>query len=225
MEITCRHCGIKLKVADGKLPSDRPATFKCTKCQGKVEIDPRKSVTEESQPNTSNPDGLQTMVREVESKAYDPSEKPFDYLLKGERTALLCHQDEQTKDKIAQTLEEMGYRVAEAASARNALKYMRFQSYDMVIVNEIFEAPSADANHVLQYLAQLPISARRHIFVALLGDSFKTMDNMMAFNKSVNLVINLQDIDELGKILSGALTDHENFYQVFWESMKKAGRV
>jgi hypothetical protein len=51
------------------------------------------------------------------------------------------------------------------------------------------------------------------------------MDNMVAFNRSVNLVVNLEDLDEIGKILSGALADHEHFYQVFWESMKKAGRV
>ena len=222
MEITCRHCGAKLKVADERLPLNRSAILKCTKCQGKIEINAREEAT---QSHPLDHEGLKTMVREVESKAYDPSEKPFDYLLRGEKTALLCEQEPQNKRKIADTLENMGYRVADAASARNALKYMRFQTYDMVIVNETFDAPDADANHVLQYLAQLPISTRRHIFVGLVGMSFKTMDNMIAFNKSVNLVVNLEDVDEIGKILSGALADHETFYQVFWDSMKKAGRV
>jgi CheY-like chemotaxis protein len=173
----------------------------------------------------SQPAELENMVREVEANAYDPSEKPFDYLLEGEKTALLCEQDATAKEKIKNVLKGMGYRVAEAASARNALKYMRFQTYDMVILNETFEAAGADSNHVLQYLAQLPIINRRNIFVCLVGKDFNTMDNMMAFHRSVNLVVNLGDLDEIGKILSGALTEHENFYQVFWDSMKKAGRV
>ena len=222
MDITCTHCGAKLKVADGRLPLDRPATLKCGKCQGKIEVDARKGEAKDFQ---SGGDGLNAMVHEVESKAYDPSDKPFDYLLKGEKTALICEQNPKTKETITTALKEMGYRVAEATTARNALKYMRFQTYDMVVVNESFEARSADTNHVLQYLAQLPINVRRHIFVGLVGNGFKTMDNMMAFNKSVNLVVNLQDIPEIEKILLGALADHENFYQVFWESMEQAGRL
>lgn len=225
MDITCQHCGTKLKVADGRIPQDRPAALKCSKCQGKIEVDARKEGGKNvpSPPNGS--EGLDAMVQEVESKAYDPSDTPFDYLLKGEKTALICEQDPSTKETITSALKAMGYRVAEAPTARNALKYMRFHTYDMIIVNETFDARSVDANHVLQYLAQLPISVRRHIFVTLVGKSFKTMDNMMAFNKSVNLVVSLQDMPEIERILSGALADHENFYQVFWESMKSAGRL
>lgn len=222
MEVTCGHCGVKLRVSDEKLPANRTAVLKCTKCSGKIEIDRRQGETNGLQPEGAE---LETMVREVESKAYDPAERPFDYLLEGEKTALLCEQDADTNRKIAAVLKELGYRLAEATSARNALKFMRFQTYDMVVVNEMFEAAGTDSNHVLQYLAQLPIGNRRNIFVCLVGSGFKTMDNMVAFNRSVNLVVNLEDLDEIGKILSGALADHEHFYQVFWESMKKAGRV
>jgi hypothetical protein len=51
------------------------------------------------------------------------------------------------------------------------------------------------------------------------------MDNMMAFHASVNLIINIKNIDDIGKILSRSITDTEMFYRVFTESLKESGRV
>jgi hypothetical protein len=51
------------------------------------------------------------------------------------------------------------------------------------------------------------------------------MDNMAAFNKSVNLIINLKNINEIEKILRRGLADNKAFYRVFKESLIKTGRV
>jgi CheY-like chemotaxis protein len=161
----------------------------------------------------------------VATSAYDPLERPFDYLEEGIETALLCEHDLAVRQKIRTLLEQMDYHVVEAASARNALKYMRFHVYDLVVLNETFEANDAASNHVLQYLSQLPISTRRNMFVALLGKGFRTMDNMLAFNKSVNLVVNLKDMNDMEKILKGSLKEHGAFYDIFMESLKKTGRA
>ena len=62
-------------------------------------------------------------------------------------------------------------------------------------------------------------------FVVLFGKGFRTMDNMMALNKSVNLIINVKNIEDIGKILSRSITDNEYFYRVFKESLKEVGKV
>ncbi len=51
------------------------------------------------------------------------------------------------------------------------------------------------------------------------------MDNMMAFNKSVNLIINMDDIDNFDKIISLGISENEFFYRVFKESLKKTGKI
>jgi predicted Zn finger-like uncharacterized protein len=220
MEVVCQHCKSKFKIADEKLPTGRNVSVKCSKCESKIEIDTGRESA------TNGEKGVPGKVAgEVASSAYDPLERPFDYLEEGIETALLCEHDLEVKQKIRNLLEKMDYHVVEAASARNALKYMRFHVYNLVIVNETFEASNADSNHVMQYLSQLPISVRRNMFVVLLGKDIRTMDNMMAFNKSVNLAVNLKNTDDMEKILKGALKEHAAFYEVFMESLKKTGRA
>ncbi|MCK4985508.1 MAG: hypothetical protein KAS40_08325, partial [Desulfobacterales bacterium] len=60
---------------------------------------------------------------------------------------------------------------------------------------------------------------------ALISDRFRTMDNMMALNKSVNLIINIKNVDDLGKILSRGITDNEFFYRVLKGTLKEVGRA
>jgi len=220
MEVVCQKCKSKFKIADQKLPSGQKITVKCSKCEGKIEID-----AADNRPANGEKEDLEQVVDEMASSAYDPSERPFDYLEEGIETALLCEHDLAVRQKIHGLLERMDYHVVEAASARNALKYMRFHVYDLVVVNEKLEATDADSNHVLQYLSQLPISTRRNMFIVLLGKGLRTLDNMLAFNKSVNLVVNVKDMDDMEKILKGALKEHAAFYEVFMESLKKTGRA
>jgi hypothetical protein len=66
---------------------------------------------------------------------------------------------------------------------------------------------------------------RRNMFVAMISDRYRTMDNMMALNKSVNLIINVKNTEDIGKILSRGITDNEYFYRVYKESLKETGKV
>jgi hypothetical protein len=61
--------------------------------------------------------------------------------------------------------------------------------------------------------------------VVLLSKSFRTMDNMMAFNKSVNLIVNLSDLNDIEKIMKGALKEHKAFYKAFRDALVKIGRA
>ena len=218
MEITCQKCQSRFRISDDRVPHGRKFSMNCPKCGGKIEIDGRA----EKGPSAGSAN-LKSVVDEVDSGAYDASEKPFDYIPPGMKAALLCEHDEEIKKEIRQTLEHMDYHVVEAPSARLALKYMRFHAYDLVVLNETFEAASAESNYVLQYLSQVPMDVRRNTFVVLVGTGLKTMDNMTAFNKSVNLVLNVQGIGDMESLLQIALAQHEEFYQVFKELLR-AGR-
>jgi hypothetical protein len=61
--------------------------------------------------------------------------------------------------------------------------------------------------------------------VGLISDRFRTMDNLTAFNKSVNVIINMKNIDDIVTILKRSLTDNTSFYHVFKEALKKKGRI
>ena len=87
-----------------------------------------------------------------------------------------------------------------------------------MVVNEYFDTQDPDANPLLIFLERMMMEMRREIFVTLLTTRFRTMDHMVAFQKSVNLVMNLRNIDDFDKIIQRAIADFGLFYKVFKES-------
>ena len=166
-----------------------------------------------------------SLLGEVASDAYDASDRPFDFLETGGETALICEPDTSIREKISNAVKILGYRVTESTSARDALKRMRFHVYDLVVLNENFDTEDAGSNNVLNYLKSLSMSIRRQIFVALVSDRFRTMDNMAAFNRSVNIVINPESIADIGPIIERGTNDSRAFYHVFREILREKGRV
>ena len=225
MDVVCDKCQGKFKIPDEKVPKGQVFAVACPKCQNKTSIDTRTDAPPAPPAAESKPAPGKTLLDEVGAGSYDADEKPFDFLEEGAKTALLCEQDADLRTKIKTALQNMGYGTTVPASARDVLKQMRFHVFDIVVLNERFDSPNPDANNVLRYLDQLPMFTRRHIFVTLLTDRFRTMDNMVAFNKSVNIVVNLKNIDDFEKILRRGVTDYEAFYRVFKQSLTKTGKI
>jgi len=219
MEVQCKSCEARFKISDEKLPAGQVISLKCPKCENKIEVDTRGTQA------TASAASLQAIMDDMASDTYDAALRPFDFLEEGVETALICEQDEAAREKIRSALQEMRYNITDAASTRDALKYMRFHNFELVVLNEGFDGGDPESNYVLKYLAQLSTRIRRDVFVVLAGDGFATGDNMTAFNKSVNFVLNLEDVDELERVLKLSLADHEEFYRILRDTMKKVGRA
>jgi CheY-like chemotaxis protein/DNA-directed RNA polymerase subunit RPC12/RpoP len=218
MDIVCKQCKSKFNIPDEKVPKGQLFALSCPKCKSKISIDTRPSTTAELVRK-------KTIIDEVDSGAYDASEKPFDFLEEGAETALLCEPDPAVRGKIRSTLENMGYHVTEPESDRDAFKKMRFHVFDLVVLSEVFSSENPDKNNVMKYLERLPMAIRRKIFVVLASNRFRTMDNMAAFNKSVNIVVNTKNIDEIGKIIKKGVPDNAVFYRVFKDALVKTGKA
>lgn len=212
MEILCKNCNAKFKIADDKLPTGRTVSLKCPKCASKIEVGAPASTPE-------------TTVGEWPSDSNDASRRSLDFLGEGVETALICEQDAGVREKIRSALERMEYHVIEAESARDAMKYIRLRVFDLVVLDESFGGGNRESNHVLQYMAQLPMNPRRNIFVVLLGNNFNTSDNMMALSNSVNLVVNPKNTDEFDKVLKRSQNEHKELYRVLTGTLRKMGRV
>jgi DNA-binding NtrC family response regulator len=161
---------------------------------------------------TSAPEGV--------SDTYDASDKPFDFVEEGMNTALICESDPAVRSKIHEALAQERYHITESESAQDALKKMRFHVYQLVVANESFDTDTPDQNVIFDTLKALPMSIRRNMFVVMISPRFRTMDNMIAFSKSVNLIVNPSNLDNIGTIIQKGLTDNEAFYHVYKESLK-----
>jgi len=168
----------------------------------------------------------QTLVNsEVAYDDYDAADRPFDFVEEGGATALVCELDPAVREKISGSLKDLGYQITTPATAKDALKAMRFHVFDVVVLNELFDEADPQANSVHQYLENMAMTTRRQFFVALISAKFRTMDNMTAFNQSVNIVINIKNIDDLCKIIKQGIAEHKAFYHVFQETLQKMGKA
>jgi hypothetical protein len=230
MNVSCENCRSKFKIPDEKVPKGQKFSLTCPQCNAKVVVDARSDTPSSSNTDSESSDKPKsekekTIIDEVDADIYDASDKPFDFVEEGVKTALLCEPDAALQKKIKTGLHNMDYHITAPQLAKDALKQMRFHVFDMVVLNERFGTQNPDMNPVLKYLDRLNMSTRRNIFVTLITDRYRTMDNMAAFNKSVNLIVNLKNVDEIEKILRRGIADYEAFYRVYKRILIKTGRV
>jgi len=166
-----------------------------------------------------------TLLNQVASASYDPADRPFDFVVGGCPTALVCESDPVRREKINISLKETGYQITTPATAIEALKAMRFHIFDVVVLNELFDSVDPPTNSVLGYLENMVMTTRRRFFVVLVSDRYRTMDGMAAFNRSVNIIINCNDIDNVAEIIRQGVVENRAFYHVFQESLRKMGKV
>jgi predicted Zn finger-like uncharacterized protein len=209
MEVVCESCQARFNVPDDKIPAGKSIRAACPKCKNKITI----AAKETTPPQTSAED-------KTGEENYDAAEKPFDFVEEDALTALICEPDPAIRDKVASVLELMEYHLTTVSNTREALKKMRYHNYNVVVVNESFDTSNPETNGVLLFLERLPMATRRELFVCLISRRYRTMDHMFALNKSVNMIINVKNIGDFGKIISTAITENDIFYRAFKETTK-----
>lgn len=222
MDIVCEHCQSKFKVPDEKIPAGKVVSVPCPKCKHKITVSaaPSKADASATGPETGGDTAAGTA-----GDTYDASEKPFDFVEEEGKTALVCEPDAAVKKTIISALENMEYHITDAKNTRDAVTNMRYHVYDLILVNESFDTDDPGRNGVLSYLERLSMTVRRNIFVVLVSNRYRTMDNMVAFNRSVNMVLNLKNIADIEKVLTGATTENDFFYRVYKDTLRRLGKI
>jgi CheY-like chemotaxis protein len=137
--------------------------------------------------------------------------------------ALICVDAGDRRDAVRAALDELGY-ATETADASAAIDQLRKVPYQLVVVDEGYGGGSALDNAILKALNTMAMSVRRYMFVALVAADVKTLDNAAAFARSVNAVVNPNDLGQLAGLLRRAIADNDAFYRVFREVLQAAGK-
>ena len=153
----------------------------------------------------------------------DYSGRPFGYLAPESETVMICEQDNAIREKIDSHLKRMGFEVVTPPNTKEALRFMRFHVFNIIFIDEDFDIGVWDSNRILKFLEGLNMAVRREIFVVLVSATLPTLDNLQAFSRSVNLIINKRDMDGIEKILRQNLVEYDDFYHTFKGKIQKAG--
>ncbi|MFW6147192.1 MAG: zinc-ribbon domain-containing protein [Thermodesulfobacteriota bacterium] len=219
MDITCSSCGTLLHVPDQKLPPNQVVHITCPKCKKKIKVDTREPNFEPA----SAKKGGQSHKEEQWSE-YDQDTSPLEFFEEGVKLALVLDTDELHLSKINPALEELGYKTIQPFTLQEAMAKIRLHPFDMVILSEGFDEKGLDGNPITNYLNRLSMSVRRQIYLVLISNRFKTMDNMTAFAMSANLVIHPDDLANLRLIVKKGTSENEKFYKVFMDTLKEIGK-
>ena len=150
-------------------------------------------------------------------------ESPLEVLEEGAMSALVCVDEPERLKAVKDALEDLNYYSSVASSVKEALSKLRYNQYDLVMLDEEFCGETSENNTILRYLQPMPMSARRSIFLMLISNQIRTLDNLMAFAKSVNAVISVNDVPKVKLVLERAMADHRRFYKVYLDLTRSIG--
>jgi len=247
MIIVCHKCSTRLQV-DVEKSQNRPFSVRCPKCNSTVNSGPASPATEQSalaaggSPATDHPRFEQCTARTYEavtpSSASDAVSSDetvrmlFDLLSRGTRSnnedvmarpswdkrkALVC-MSEAYREVIAHKLTQSGFQVYVAEDTRQAVETMRANKMDVVLLEPQFDPAEQGSVFVIREINVLRPPQRRRLFFVLLSPSLRTMDAHAAFLNNVNTIVNINDIDELPRILEAALREYNELYRELYRA-------
>lgn len=239
MILICQKCSTHLKIDDDKSPQ-RPFNVRCPKCNNTVSSGPASPVLEQSalavggSPATDQPRFEQSSARAYEPVAANemPSNDAavrmlMDLFSKGtgsrndnpnarptwdKRKALVCV-SEAYRDVVARKLTQSGFQVFVAEDTRQGVETMRANKMDVVLLEPQFDPSEQGAAFVIREINILRPPQRRRLFFVLLSPSMRTLDAHAAFLNNVNAIVNINDIEELPRIMEVALREFNELYR------------
>ena len=224
MEIICEKCNSRLNIPDDKIPKGQRASVSYPKCKNILTLNTRSPRQNNLAPQVEEKTGPE-LSKDDSDFGYEDTDSSLDFFEEGVKLTLVMGIDVQQVEKLGRIVEELNYRYVSAKNTRDAISKMRLHHFDVILLSDRFDEIELAHSPILQHINTLSMSVRRRIFLALIADEFKTMDHMMAFALSANLVINANDLDRLTAILKHSILDNEKFYKVFMETMLEVGKA
>lgn len=205
MKVQCHGCGTGFTIPDEKVPEGRGFRIPCPKCKTSLLIGSNERT---AAPGFAGP----TDVAMEDLSDYTSA---IDVVEDGVKTALLCMFGQKQAEKIAQALQELDFWVVHAARSGFALGKIHHNHYDLIILEENFDAANAADNLVLHHIQLLPMHVRRQFFLCLVSEVHPTLDAMLAFRMGVNLIVNVRDLEKTKLILARSMKEYKTFYNFF----------
>lgn len=214
MKFGCPGCRAVFTIADEKIPQSKELRIACPKCGNAIELNVQDQFSE----HATGTGFQQTDSFEADDLGEDIP--PLEIVEEGLKSALTCIPRETISRRIAEALRAMDFHVSEVAKPQAAINRLRHNPYDLVVIDE-----ASRENGLLEQINLLPMHVRRRFFLCLLSRTMPTLDQLQAFRRGVNVVLNIQDLHKAKTVLSRAIQVHEHNYRIFGEELAQKGQL
>ncbi|MFV0438067.1 MAG: hypothetical protein ACK5PS_11855 [Desulfopila sp.] len=238
MIVGCPQCGKDLKLSDKfkknlkRLEPGQKVRIKCIHCDAPFAIN---GVGEPWQISSPSPEKSEPAARkECGVQVKPPGPPDITWLQEGVFAeqevvedipmALVLVPEGCGAAEVVKAVQDIGYRVETAATARAALEKMAFTNYFGVILHSDFEQGGVKDSAFHRFMCAMAMSKRRYIFYILIGKDLHTLYDLEALANSVNIVVNERDVGHFGTILRKVIPEYETLFGPLMEEMRVQGR-
>jgi predicted Zn finger-like uncharacterized protein len=233
MDILCHSCSTKLAIPDEKVPKDAIFKVTCPKCQNKIQVSTKADGGSAAAGTSAPPSAPERAAAPFQAEQDAPGgfeeedlsvmASTEDDFVEDQRLAIICFDQPKVQASVKSALEGLGYTVHVPTKSDDAVQRLRQNRYELLLLHEEYGG-SWDNNLVYMTIQPMTMPLRRHMCVGLVGKQFRTFDHMTAFAKSVNFVVAERELNKIKAITRQAVTENDQFYRVFREALRDAGK-
>jgi hypothetical protein len=137
----------------------------------------------------------------------------------GSMRALIALPDPAQTAALSQALARQGYAVDTLDEAGEAMRLVEQGVYGVIVTSK--GAGTAGKETLLQRVGRLNPEGRRRIFLALVGDEFKTGDGTQAFAAMADVVLSARDTASADAALRNTMAERTRLYQMFTDARRR----
>jgi hypothetical protein len=220
VQAACPQCANKITVDDARAP-ERPFAVKCPKCQATVRF-PGRGAAAPVAPAAPSP-SVESAAGEVRGAAVAANRRESADRDAGHgRKVLVALADPGLVGPLTQPLARLGYTAEVLDAPEEGGRMLEDGLFDVVIASRAAPVPGRPET-LLQRVTRLAPTARRRIFLVLVGDEYKTGDGNQAFAAQADLVVNPRDAAAAEVPLLRAMAERARLYQAFNEARRATG--
>jgi len=134
--------------------------------------------------------------------------------------ALVALADPSQAAAISATLARQGFSVEAPDDSGEAARLLEQGVYG-ILVTARGAAPAGTGETLHQRVCRLNPDGRRRVFLALVGDEFKTGDGTQAFAAMADLVLSSRDVATADAALRNTMAERTRLYQLFTEARQR----
>jgi hypothetical protein len=147
----------------------------------------------------------------------------FEFVTATDKPALLALSTPELIDTGKTALDQLGYKVHIAENHGEFLHRFNQFSYQVVILEECFNAQTPYENESLQVLQRMSMNQRRHVVAILFGFSLATFNPLQAFQYGVHAVVNPSEMFLLIQLIQKAVADNDTFLHTYRTLQNRLG--
>lgn len=203
MELSCPHCGHKMRIPKDKLPDAPRFKLTCPNCRNSFVTD--------------RDTGMRVESREATLPAREGADKPLpepEVLPPGMQLAMVAMAHEGWAEAGQDFFENRGYRVLMSfgEEAERLLKVNR--------VGAFFLEERPEHANILKMVSSWPGTRRRELSLIVLTRKASSLDSWAAFLRSADAVLHVDDLPRAAERLETAMGVYEERYAL-WKEIQK----